>query len=206
LSARVLTAEQLVVAMEEPVMLTAPRHASAEELGRGLPEVLASPADRGTLVTIVIRPATDQRRVVTSALLTPDGGVEGDRWVEEGEPDVRAQVSLMNARILRQIAGHEDAVPLAGDNLIVDLDLSEVNLPAGSRVAIGDEVVLELTDLPHTGCGKFQCRYGLDARGFVNNPRGKELNLRGRYASVVSAGTIRTGDPIRTLVRNPARP
>jgi len=185
-------------------MLTAPRHATAEDLERGLPEVLASPPDNGTLVTIVIRPATNQRRVVTSALLTPHGGIEGDRWVDEGKPDVRAQVSLMNARILQQIAGHEDAVPLAGDNLIVDLDLSETNLPAGSRVAIGDEVVLELTDLPHTGCDKFQCRYGRAARGFVNNPRGKELHLRGRYASVVNAGTIRAGDPIRTLVRKPA--
>jgi MOSC domain-containing protein YiiM len=187
-------------------MLTAPHHATAEELERGLPAVLASPPDNGTLVTIVIRPDTDQRRVVTSALLTLDGGIEGDRWVEESEPDVRAQVSLMNARVLGQIAGHKDAVPLAGDNLIVDLDLSEANLPAGSRMAIGAEAVLELTDLPHTGCGKFQCRYGLEARGFVNNPRGKELHLRGRYASVVSAGTIRAGDPIRTLLRKPTRP
>jgi MOSC domain-containing protein YiiM len=187
-------------------MLIAPRHASVEELELGLPEVLASPPDNGTLVTIVVRPATDQRRVVTSALLTPDGGIEGDRWVEEGEPDVRAQVSLMNACILGQIAGHEEAVPLAGDNLIVDLDLSESNLPAGSRVAIGDEVVLELTDLPHTGCDKFQCRYGRAARRFVNSPRGAELHLRGRYASVISAGTIRAGDPIRTLLRKPARP
>jgi MOSC domain-containing protein YiiM len=187
-------------------MLTAPRYASAADLERGLPEVLASPPDVGTLVTIVIRPDTDERRVVTSALLTPAGGIEGDRWIDEGEPDARAQVSLMNARILQQIAGHEDAVPLAGDNLIVDLDLSEANLPAGSRVSIGDEVVLEFTDLPHTGCSKFQDRYGLDARGFVNNQRGKALHLRGRYASIISAGTIRAGDPIRTLLRKPARP
>lgn len=182
-------------------MLTAPRHATADDLERGLPEVLASPPDGGTLVTIVIRPATDERRVVASALLTPASGVDGDRWANEDEPDVRAQVSLMNARILHQIAGHEDAVPLAGDNLIVDLDLSEANLPAGSRLAIGDEVVLELTDLPHTGCGKFQCRYGLEARGFVNNPRGKQLHLRGRYASVVIAGTIRAGDSVRKLAQ-----
>ena len=61
----------------------------------------------------------------------------------------------MNARILRQIAGDEDAMCLAGDNLIVDLDLSEANLPAGSQLAIGSEVVIEITDLTHTGCSKF---------------------------------------------------
>ena len=32
---------------------------------------------------------------------------------------------MMNARFLRQIAGAEDAISLAGDNLIVDLDLSD---------------------------------------------------------------------------------
>ncbi len=106
----------------------------------------------------------------------------------------------MNARFLRQIAGHDDAVPLAGDNLIVDLDLSEENLPPGSRLAIG-EVVVEVNDTPHTGCGKFQQRYGAEARAFMNNTRGMQLHLRGRYGSIVTGGTIAVGDAIRKLTR-----
>jgi hypothetical protein len=185
-------------------MLTAPRHATRAELEHGLPEVLSSPVDHGTLVTIVIRPETDVRRVVITADLNARDGVAGDCWSSDFERDVRAQVSLMNARILRQIAGHDDAVALAGDNLIVDLDLSEANLPAGSLIAIGSEVLLELTDVPHTGCSKFEGRYGREACGFVNTPRGKELHLRGRYASVVTDGTIHAGDAIRKQVRKPA--
>jgi MOSC domain-containing protein YiiM len=102
----------------------------------------------------------------------------------------------MNARILRLIAGQEEAICLAGDNLIVDLDLSEDNLPTGSRLAIGD-VVLEISDVSHTGCAKFSSRYGQEARQFVNSPRGKQLHLRGRYAKIVAGGTIHVGDVVR---------
>jgi hypothetical protein len=139
-------------------MLTAPRHLSTAELESCLPAVLESPQEVGQLVAIVVRPATDQRRVVTAANATMDGGLEGDRWVHESPGDKSGQISIMNARFLRQIAGHDDAVPLAGDNLIVDFDLSEENLPSGSQLAIGDCVVIEVNAAPHTGCSKLQKR------------------------------------------------
>jgi MOSC domain-containing protein YiiM len=180
-------------------MLTAPRHLSADELENGLPAVLQSPHDFGTLVTIVVRPATDERRVFNSASLSTDGGLEGDRWVHECPDDTSGQISIMNARFLRQIAGHDDAVPLAGDNLIVDLDLSEENLPPGSRLAIGGAVI-EVNDAPHTGCGKLQQRYGVEVRKFMNDARGTQLHLRGRYGQVVSGGVIAVGDAVRKLV------
>lgn len=185
-------------------MHTAPHHRSALELEQGLLNVLASPRDAGRLEAIAVRPAANDRRALTTARLTPEGGVDGDRWVrdsyyrlEDGRSDPRCQVSLMNARFLRQIAGNEDALCLAGDNLIVDLDLSEVNLRAGSQLAIGDQVVLEISDLPHTGCEKFASRYGHDVRSFTNNACGKSLHLRGRYARVVVGGTITVGQIVR---------
>jgi hypothetical protein len=36
----------------------------------------------------------------------------------------------------------------------------------------------------------------------MNNARGKSLHLRGRYAKIVSGGTISVGDPVR---KRPAR-
>ena len=181
-------------------------HVTAAELEERIGEVIASPGAVGRLESIVVRPAANERRVVESAKLTLDGGIEGDRWVEDsfyrledGKSDPCCQVSLMNARILRQLAGEEEAMCLAGDNLIVDLDLSEANLPAGSRLEIGGQAILELTDLPHTGCSKFAHRYGDEARKFVNNTQGKALHLRGRYARIVRGGEIRVGDPVRKL-------
>jgi MOSC domain-containing protein YiiM len=183
-------------------MITAPCHLSTAELEDRLPEVLASPRDDGRLVAIVVRPTTNERRVLTAAELTPEAGIDGDRWASEPSPDPAGQVSLMNARFLRQIAGHDDAVPLAGDNLIVDLDLSDENLPPGSRLAIGESVVVEINGEPHTGCGKFQQRYGADARAFMNNARGMQLHLRGRYGSIVRGGTIAVGDAVGKLARD----
>jgi MOSC domain-containing protein YiiM len=105
----------------------------------------------------------------------------------------------MNARFLRQVAGGEDALALAGDNLIVDLDLSDENMPPGTRLAIGDSVVIEVNGEPHTGCGKFQKRYGAEARAFMNNERGTQLHLRGRYGSIVAGGEIAVGDLVRKV-------
>ena len=181
-------------------------HASTVELEQGLAEVTASPSDAGRLESIVVRPATSERRTLESATLTPERGIDGDRWVsdsfyrlQDGRSDPRCQVSIMNARFLRQIAGDKSAMCLAGDNLIVDLDLSEANLPPGSRLAIGSEVVLEITDVSHTGCTKFGKRYGQEARAFANNERGKSLHLRGRYTQIIRGGTIRLGDTVRKV-------
>jgi hypothetical protein len=178
-------------------------HASAVELEQGLAEVLASPTDAGRLTAIFVRPAPNERRTLSSATLTPENGIDGDRWVhdsfyrlEDGRSDPRCQVSIMNDRFLRQIAGEEDGMCLAGDNLIVDLDLSDANLPAGSQITIGPEVILEISDQKHTGCSKFASRYGADAKTFANNKQGTALHLRGRYARIVRGGTIRVGDNV----------
>jgi MOSC domain-containing protein YiiM len=60
--------------------------------------------------------------------------------------------------------------------------------------------VIEITSEPHRGCRKFVRRFGVDALRFVNSNVGRELNLRGVYARVVTGGTVRTGDSIRRRV------
>jgi MOSC domain-containing protein YiiM len=104
----------------------------------------------------------------------------------------------MNARAAELIAGGLERRPLAGDQLYVDLDLSIENLPAGTRLRVGDAVV-EVAAVPHTGCAKFSARFGTDALRFVNKPPGRELRLRGVNARVVTAGAVRVGDTITKL-------
>jgi MOSC domain-containing protein YiiM len=182
------------------------RYRTTEEIEAGLVDVLASPRDRGKVELIIIRPADDQRELREAVYLSPEGGVEGDRWVKvngkldvDGDPEARAQqVSLMNARLLRLIAGDEERMALAGDNLIVDFDLSEANLPAGQKLAIG-EALIQISDQSHTGCGKFNERFGSQALRFINAKERRPLRLRGLYARVLQAGHVRVGDIVRKV-------
>jgi len=104
----------------------------------------------------------------------------------------------MNSRFARLIAATDDRMPLAGDQLFMDLDLSWGNLPTGSRLEF-DEVVLEVTDLPHTGCAKFRERFGMEALRATNTPEGKDLRLRGINATVVRGGMLRQGESARIV-------
>jgi transcription antitermination factor NusB len=168
----------------------------AHELEAGLDHIWDSPGDEGTLAMIVRRPAIEQREVLEHARLDPVEGLVGDSWSMRGSPHPEAQLTIMNARAIHLIAGDRDRWSLAGDQLYVDFDLSEANLPPGSRLAIG-ETVVEVSALPHRGCQKFSARFGVEALRFVNSEEGQKLHLRGINAKVITGGTIRTGDPVR---------
>jgi MOSC domain-containing protein YiiM len=107
-------------------------------------------------------------------------------------------LTLMNARVTALVAQDRDRWPLAGDQLYVDLDLSEANLPPGSRLKIGTAVV-EVSAVPHTGCAKFVARFGQDAMTFVNAPGHREFRLRGMNTRIVRSGLIRVGDAINRV-------
>ena len=108
------------------------------------------------------------------------------------------QLTIMNARIIALIARDKSRWPLAGDQLYIDLDLSEKNLPPGSRLAIGSAIV-EVTAIAHMGCKKFAGRFGVDAMKFINSPQGKALHLRGLNTKVIQPGIIRVGDVVRKV-------
>jgi MOSC domain-containing protein YiiM len=175
-------------------------HLSRAQLEAGLGHVLESPRAGGTLVLLVRRPAVGIRELTAEARLDPAAGLVGDNWLDrgsrstpDGSADPQRQVTVMNARLAELVAGSPDRIPLAGDQLYVDLDISVRNLPAGSLLTVG-EVVLEISAAPHLGCAKFVTRFGTDAMRFVNSRVGRQLRLRGMNARVVRAGTVHLGD------------
>ena len=178
---------------------------SIVEIEAGLAALGPSPQDNGRVEMIVRRPAPDDRQVVEAAELDPAVGLVGDNWLARGSratPDgsalLAAQITLMNSRTIQALAQERGRWALAGDQLFVDLDLSEGNLPAGQRLAIGT-AVLEITAEPHTGCAKFTERYGGGATRFVNSHAGLKARRRGVNARVAQAGTIHAGDAVRKM-------
>lgn len=180
-------------------------HLTTAELEAGLAHIRQSPLDGGELAMIVRRPAVDSREILTEGRLDPAVGLEGDTWQVRGStrttdgaahPDM--QLNIMNARVIALLAQEAARWPLAGDQLYIDLDLSDANLPPGTRLAIGDAII-EVTAQPHTGCSKFAARFGVDAVKFVNSPEGKRLHLRGINARVVQGGAIHSGDRVHKV-------
>lgn len=174
-----------------------------EELKAGLDPIRDAPADEGTLELIVSRPAEEERVLMREGVLDSEHGLVGDMWsvrpspsTADGGPNPEAQVTVMNARLAALIAGPgHDSWAQAGDQLYVDFDLSQDNLPPGSRLTIG-AATLEVTASPHLGCGKFSRRFGVDALKLVNSEAGRALRLRGLNARVVRPGPIAVGDQV----------
>lgn len=178
---------------------------TADQLDSAIDDVQTAPSDNGTVALVVARPAIGERRVLELGELVPGRGLVGDNYVERGNTrtpdglaDPLAELNVMSLRALRSVAGDD---PLewerAGDQLIVDFDLSTENLPAGSRLRVGTAVI-EVTTKPHNGCAKFSDRFGIDAARWVNSR--KELRLRGLCAVVIETGVVAPGDPITKLL------
>jgi MOSC domain-containing protein YiiM len=179
-------------------------HVTREELEACLPELRALGTADGMLELVVRRPSEGERELPDSAELTIEAGLVGDRWrasahtLPGGSVNRENQLTLMSTRVLGLIA-EPDRWPLSGDNLLVDMGLDADGLPVGSQLAIGDDVVVQISTMPHTGCAKFSGRFGSDALKFINSPEGRVLRLRGVNAHVVVPGVVSTGDAIRRL-------
>lgn len=180
-------------------------HLSMEALEAGMEHIRQSPTEQGTVRMIVRRPNVDEREIVEMAELSVQEGMVGDTWKERGSrhtpdnsPLVEAQITLMNARMVELLAQTQQHQALAGDQLYVDFDLSDDNIPPGTRIQVGS-AILEVSAVPHTGCKKFSARFGVEAMKFVNSTEGKHLHLRGINTRVVQGGIIHTGDTVQKV-------
>ena len=167
---------------------------SVDELEAGWGAMQASPQDGGKVEMIARRPAAEKREQLESASFTAAAGLAGDDWLRRsGDP--QAQITLMNSRLIHLLTDDKSRWAEAGDQLFVDLDISQENLPPGTQLQLGG-AVMEISPLPHTGCTKFARRFGGAARKWVMSETGKAERRRGVYATVIQDGEIKVGDTI----------
>jgi len=172
---------------------------SLGDLERKLHDLPRAPTDKGRISLIIRRVGGGRREVLDGIELSADAGVPGDAWSWRGQRDPEMQIAVMQADVAELIANGQP-LTLFGDNLVLEMDLSASNLPAGTRLRVGG-ALLEVTPFPHNGCKKFQARFGADALRFVSMKALRQLNLRGIYMRVVEAGKVQPGNAVEVLTR-----
>jgi MOSC domain-containing protein YiiM len=174
-------------------------HRSLADLVAGFQALPIPPRDLGKVMLIVCRRAPGMHEALGRVCLTRDEGVPGDEWNRRPPCKLDSQITVIRHDVSELIANGQ-SLTVSGDNLIVDLDISAANLPAGTRLRVG-EAIVEMTPMPHNGCAKFQKRFGRDAFLFVQAPATRPQNLRGIHWKVIEPGEVTLGAPIEVLSR-----
>ena len=181
-------------------------HLTTQQLEDGLEHIKNSPKDITLIDMIVCRPNEGDRKMLQEGYLDKEKGLVGDNWLErgslktaDGSSHPEMQLNIMNSRSISLIAQQKDRWPLAGDQLFIDINLTDKNIPAGTKLSVGQAIV-EVTAIPHNGCKKFTDRFGIDAVKFVNSSIGKELHLRGVNAKIIKSGIIKVGDMVKKIL------
>lgn len=146
-------------------------------------------------------------------------GVEGDAHAgvtvqhrsrvrrDPTQPNLR-QVHLIHAELHDELAGRGFVVGAGdmGENVTtrrVDL----LGLPAGARLRLGDDAVVEVTGLRNPCVQLDRLHAGLMAAVVGQDPAGNLVRRAGVMAVVVAGGEVRPGDPVRIeLPAPPHRP
>lgn len=170
------------------------RHLDLDALAAAWESQAPAPKDEGTVTLLVARLVDGQRHVPDAITVTVNEGMPGDRWHADPARDSAAQLAVQGHRIASLIANGQ-SLSLFGDNLTLDLDLSEENLPTGTLLEIGGAAFV-VTPKPHNGCRLYRGRFGGDALQFISAPVRRHERLRGIYLRVVMPGEIRVGDTV----------
>jgi len=159
---------------------------------------LDSPSDprgRGLVRLICVRTSDGVHACPDRVMVTPERGVDGDRWIQKPKRVLAAQVTLIRARVAELVAADHAPLHAPGDNLHVELDLCVDALPPGTRLRAGG-ALLEISAVPHTGCKKFRERFGVEALQWVNHADHRDRRLRGVNCRVLEGGLVALGDVI----------
>jgi hypothetical protein len=178
-----------------------PRMRTIDELEQAWGARIPAPRDRGTVRLICVRKGGGLHETPGEVEIAPGIGLVGDRWSQRDsgrDPDGYSAVTLINSTVAGLIAAGRQPLDAPGDNLHVDLDIGVDALPAGTRLRAG-EVVLRVSEQPHTGCSTFSGKFGLDALKWVSTPDGRSRRLRGVNCSVIAGGVVRVGDAIEVI-------
>jgi MOSC domain-containing protein YiiM len=122
-------------------------------------------------------------------------------------PNLR-QVHLIHAELFEELRerGFTVSPGLMGENVTTSgIDL--LALPAGTRLHLGDEALLEVTGLRNPCRQLDSLQHGLMTATLERDGNGNLIRKAGIMAIVVSGGIVRRGDPIRAeLPPLPHRP
>jgi MOSC domain-containing protein YiiM len=173
------------------------------------------------LVTAVHRSATHtMSKPARERIRLLEGlGVEGDAHLGEtvkhrsrvardpSQPNLR-QVHLIHAELLDALgaAGFAVTAGLMGENVTTrGVDL--LALPAGTRLHLGDDAVVEVTGLRNPCVQLDRIQPGLMAATLDRDERGQLVRKAGVMGVVRAGGEVRPGDPIRVVLPpEPYRP
>ena len=178
---------------------------TSEELAAALPHVLAAPRDSGQVRMLCVRPKPNERVFPEAITFQRTEGVVGDfemsrPWLtlSNGSADPRIQVSLMSWRVLDLVWRDRHRIVHPGDNIVVDMNLTEENLPTGTLLSVGT-AILKISDVPNDGCAKWKVRQGRAAYDWTTAPERASLRLRGLFCQIIEDGKVSIGDVIRPV-------
>jgi MOSC domain-containing protein YiiM len=178
-------------------------------------------ASRVGVVVSVSRSAahTFSKPVAESITLLAGLGVEGDAHMgatvkhrsrvaqNPNQPNLR-QVHLIHAELFDEVRedGYHVEPGQLGENITTrGIDL--LRLPAGTRLHIGEQAVVEITGLRNPCAQIDDFRKGLLSRVLVRDENGSLIRKAGVMSIVLNGGEVRAGDRIRVeLPPPPFRP
>jgi xanthine dehydrogenase accessory factor len=133
-------------------------------------------------------PEDDYLRIdLNEANLIAGYGIEGDR--KGGHPDRQLNIMSYEALTNLRSRGFYTEPGQMGEQIVIhQLDVD--NLPAGTRVQLGTDAVIEVIK-PRTGCDKFE--------RLQKHKREEAAGTMGIIARVITGGAIHVGDPVKVV-------
>ena len=131
-----------------------------------------------------------KKEAMVKGILKEDHGLVGDA---HADPQTHRQVSLLSVESISKMqspvlnVGYGDFA----ENITTE-GINLISLPVGARLLIGNEVILEITQIGkecHTGCAIFR------QIGKCIMPK------EGIFAKVIHGGSIRPGDTIKAITQ-----